>query len=724
MKKNLRDALPLGFKLWLKRMAVGTVRLPIRFAARSVTLARRVGLSATTHGLDIHQAWDLGAKPRTPYVQQYGATDFLFLMDAMTGRPDRVPAPDRPIRTSIILLCYNKIDLTFQCLRSLLREVDLSNTEIIVVNNASTDNTKEVLAYFDGYIRVLNNEENVGFVHGNNKGAQLARGRYLLFLNNDTVVLPGWLEHLVETADNDPQVGVVGPMFIYPDGRIQEAGGIVWNNGEAFHYGWGKSPDDRRFNFAREVDYITGASILIRKDLFDRLGGLDKLYAPIYYEDTDICFGVRSLGYKVVYQPMSRIVHFEGVTAGSDVTKGLKRFQIVNGEKFREKWRDVLEREHLPRDLRNLEDASNRKRGRVVVVFDERVPSPDRDAGSLRMFWILKTLSDSCHVIFVPFNRPQSVEYERALWQAGIETAYAVDYRRLLKNKNVKAAIVSRPSMGAFIRRIRRVNPNVRIIFDMVDTHFVRLRREYEIARTKSLPAEAERYRKLERKLAQSSDLVWCASVEDKQAMEHEAPESKIEVVPTIHELRDFEKSFDERHDLLFIGNLAHRPNEDAVLFFLREVYPLVRNSLANIGLDIIGDFGSDAIKAYDSENVRVRGYVPDVEPYLRNARVFVAPLRFGAGIKGKVGEAMAHGLPVVTTSIGAEGFGLTHGLDVMIGDDPASFAEAIQQLYSEKELWQRVADSSRLRIEKHFTPEVVAETINNSIKEVDRVAK
>jgi glycosyltransferase involved in cell wall biosynthesis len=201
--------------------------------------------------------------------------------------------------------------------------------------------------------------------------------------------------------------------------------------------------------------------------------------------------------------------------------------------------------------------------------------------------------------------------------------------------------------------------------------------------------------------------------------MQREVPDKRIEVVPTIHELQDYGKPFADRRDLLFIGNLAHRPNEDAVLFFMREVYPRLRERLPYVRLDIIGDNASAAIKAFSSEDVRILGYIPDVEPYLRDRRVFIAPLRFGAGIKGKVGEAMAHGIPVVTTSIGAEGFGLTHGLDVMIGDDPESFAAAVQQLYSQEELWQRVVENSRLRIEKDFTPEVVAQTINNSIKEM-----
>jgi GT2 family glycosyltransferase len=689
LKKILQDNLSLSSKLFL-RGVVRTV-VPRRFKARKSSL-------------------------KTPVLSE---TDF----DLAAMLAEKLPTiqSERSIQTSIIIPVFNKAEFTWQCLASLIRELDFSQVEIIVVDNASTDNTEEVLARFAEYVRVITNERNAGFVDASNQGAAAAKGNYLVFLNNDTTVLPGWLDHLIKTIEGDPVVGAVGSMFLYPDGSIQEAGGVVWQNGAADHYGWGASPDDRRFNFAREVDYCSAASLLIRTEIFNSLGGFDRLFAPAYYEDVDLCFGVRSLGSKVVYQPMSRLVHFEGATAGSDTTKGFKKYQITNRARFVEKWRAVLDREQLPQDLKQLAAASDRNRERPrVVVFDERVPSPDRDAGSLRMLLILKSLGKWCHVTFVPFNRPQGIDYERALWQAGIETADATDYRTLLKNKNTSAAIVSRPSMGStFIHRIRRVNPGVRVVFDMVDTHFLRFQREYEISGAAAALAEAKRYRKLERQLAQVSDVVWCASLEDKEVMAREAPQSKIEVVPTIHELRDPGKAFEDRRDLLFIGNLAHRPNEDAVLFFLREIYPLVRKSLPTVRLDIIGDFASAAIKACDSEQVRILGYLPDVEPYLRNARVFIAPLRFGAGIKGKVGEAMAHGLPVVTTSIGAEGFGLTHELDVMIGDDPTSFAEATQQLYLQKELWKRVADNSRRRIAQHFTPEVVAETINSSIKDL-----
>lgn len=356
----------------------------------------------------------------------------------------------------------------------------------------------------------------------------------------------------------------------------------------------------------------------------------------------------------------------------------------------------------------------------VVLVFDERIPTPDRDAGSLRMFIILKTLAAWCQVILVPFNRPPSSDYERALGREGIETVDVTDYRRLLKQTNVKAAIVSRPSMAeVFIPRIRRLNPNAGIIFDTVDIHFVRLQREYEVSNDAVVFAEARRYRELETRLAKASDIVWCASTVDKEVIELEAKSTEFVVVPTIHELRDRGKPFGERQDLLFVGNLAHRPNEDAVLFLIQSVYPLLKDLLPRVQLDIIGDNPSPAITAYNSPDIRIHGYIPDIEPYLQSRRVFVAPLRFGgAGTKGKVGEAMAHGIPVVTTAIGAEGFGLTHEFDVMIADDPESFAAAIQQLYSQKALWERVAQNSRMRIEKHFTPAVIAETINNSLRE------
>lgn len=623
------------------------------------------------------------------------------------------------VNSSIVIPVFNKAEFTRACLYALLREIDLAESEIIVVDNASTDDTAETLAQFGDLIQVIRNEENRGFVDACNQGAAAARGEFLIFLNNDTEVLSGWLSNLLATIESDASVGAVGSMFLYPDGTIQEAGSIVWRNGEAHHYGWSGDPNDRRFNFAREVDYCSAASLLIRKEIFDQLGGFDRRFAPAYYEDVDLCFGARSLGYKVMYQPASRLIHYEGATAGRDVKEGFKHFQITNREKFVAKWRAVLAREHLKKDLRQLTAAALRLAGNTTLVFDERVPSPDRDAGSARMFMILKALKQRGHVIFVPYNRPQASHYEEALWREGIETANAEDYRHLLKTRSVQAAIISRPAIAeAFIPRIRRANQAVTIVFDMVDAYFIRLGREAIVSGSPETAKAAQRYSRLEKRLARSSDLVWCNSSEDKQVMQTEVPGKRIEVIPTIHSLHERGKAFYDRHDLLFVGNLAHAPNADGVHFFMREIFPLLDASLPQVNIFLVGGNDSEEFKAYNSERVQLTGYLPDLEPLWRGCRVFIAPLRFGAGVKGKTGEAMSYGLPVVTTSVGAEGFGATNEVSALIADEPTGFAAAIVRLYSDQDLWERLAVNGQRLIAENFTPEIVAATINNSLQE------
>ena len=725
MKKWLEENLPLSLKLASKQLLVATVGALLRLAAHVFNFGQRILRLATKHGLDIHKTWNVTRepKPATPQLPAWSARDFLFLSDTLAAARPAPQASDRQRqpRTSIVIPVFNKVEFTFQALRSLLGEIDFEETEVIVVDNASTDETAKLLSHFGGLVTVINNEENRGFVDACNQGAEASRGRYLLFLNNDTVVLPGWLKHLLETVEGDATIGAVGSMLLYEDGRVQEAGAFVWQNGQAFHYGWGGSPDDRRYNFAREVDYCSGASLLVRRELFEQLGGFDSRYAPAYYEDVDLCFGVRSLGYKVVYQPMSRLIHHEGATAGRLTATGFKRYQVTNRAKFVEKWRATLESEHLPEDRLRAREASNRKRAPSIIVFDERIPTPDRDAGSARMMLILKSLARWSRPVFVPLNRTHGVEYEQLLWKEGIETAHLVEYPRLLRTRNFCAAILSRPLVAdSLIKRLRRrSHASLKIVFDMVDAHFVRLAREHELTRDARTAEEAARYREIELRLARTCDLVWSASSEDKKAVALHAPGVRVEVVPTIHPLHGRGKTFAERAHLLFLGNLSHRPNADAVHHLMRDIFPLVKKSLPGVKLYIVGDNATPEIAAYAAPDVEVLGYVPDVEPLFQSCRVMVVPLRYGAGIKGKLGESLSYGLPVVTTTIGAEGFGLTDGDEALIADDPQAFASAVVRAYEDRDLWQRLAEHGRRHIEKHYTPQVVAEIINSSICEL-----
>jgi GT2 family glycosyltransferase len=725
MKKWLQENLPLPAKLLFKQLLVTMVGACVKLVAFAYDSGARLLALAAKHGLDINKAWNITRRPQTPAASlqaaQFSARDFLFLTDALSGARARGDGSEqRQPRTSIIIPVFDKVESTFQCLRSLLREIDFDETEVIVVDNASTDETARLLAHFRGFVGVIHNEENRGFLDACNQGAASARGEHLVFLRNDAVVLPGWLSHLRETIEGNEAVGAVGSMLLYEDGRVHEAGAGVWRNGVASHYGGG-SPDDRRYNFAREVDYCSGASLLVRRELFEQLGGFDRRYAPTGYEDVDICFGVRSLGYRVVCQPMSRVVLQPDAMAERDAAAdNFKRYQAINRAKFVEKWREVLEREHLPEDHAGTVEASRRTHAPLVIVFDERVPTPDRDAGSARMMFILKSLARSCRPVFVPLNRPHGIEYERLLWKEGIETAHIVDYHRLMRERKFEAAVLSRPLVAdGLINSLRQINPSLKIVFDMVDAYFIRLEREHRVTRDERLAEEARRYREIELRLVRASNLVWCASSADKQAVAHEAPEVRIEIIPTTHPLHARRENFATRQHLLFLGNLAHRPNADAVHHFVRDIFPQVKAVLPGVKLYVVGDNVTPEVAACASGDVLVLGYVPDVEPLFRKCRLMVVPLRYGAGIKGKLGESLSYGLPVVTTSTGAEGFGITDGIEALIADEPQEFASAVVRAYLEEDLWRRLAEHGYRHVEKHFTPEVIAEVVNASVREL-----
>ncbi len=233
-----------------------------------------------------------------------------------TAVPITPPAPTKPIEfpvrdsvdVSVIIPVFNQLQFTQSSLASIQDNQADQSLEVIVVDDSSTDGTEETLPRIPGLV-YLRNEENVGFVASCNRGAAKARGNYLVFLNNDTVVTAGWLSALHETFQFEPHAGLVGSKLIYPDGRLQEAGGIIWRDGSGWNRGKFDDPEKPEYNFLREVDYCSAASLMIPRSLFHELGGFDPQYAPGYYEDTDIAFKVRSRGLKVLYQPLSQVIH-------------------------------------------------------------------------------------------------------------------------------------------------------------------------------------------------------------------------------------------------------------------------------------------------------------------------------------------------------------------------------------------------------------------------------
>ncbi len=260
-------------------------------------------------------------------------------------KPLFLPVVEKP-QVSIIIPVFNKVAYTYNCLLTVVAHDNEISKEVIIINNASNDETKYFLEQLKGCFRVVHNKNNKGFVGACQQGGALARGEFILLLNNDTQVRTGYLSKMLEIFDNDEKVALVGSKLIYPDGRLQEAGGIIFNDASGCNYGRLQDPSLPHFNQDREVDYCSGASLMIRTVLWRHWGGFDERYAPAYYEDTDLCFTARSKGYKVMYCHASQVIHHEGITSGTDVTQGFKAFQVINHHKFYQKWREVLTIQH------------------------------------------------------------------------------------------------------------------------------------------------------------------------------------------------------------------------------------------------------------------------------------------------------------------------------------------------------------------------------------------
>jgi len=738
-KRRLAESLSPQSKLLARQLFVRAVGACVRLAALGYRLGERVIGLAVAHGLDLRRAWDVAPAPRPFEPEPFGARDFLRLIEAAdAGR--RAPGPtaagdadagpgaaevatDREARASVVVHAPGRVELTFQCLRSLLAEADGAGVEVIVVDDGSRDETARLLAHFAGAARVVRNDVSQGFAAACNRGAAEARGRHLVFLCGDAVVRPGWLRHLVETAEAEEGVGAVGSLSLDAGGRILEAGAVVWRDGAPQPYGRGRSPEDRRYAFAREADYCSGASLLVRRDLFARLGGFDGGYSSERFRDADLCFGVRALGHKVVYQPASHLVRLEDPGAGGDAGEGggegENEGHAADRARFAEKWRDTLEREHAPRDPAAEERAADRRRGPSIFVFDDHVLTPDRDAGSARMLYILRALSRWSRPVFIYTSKQTPNHYEQMLWAAGVETAPVAEYSRLLKERRPAVAVLSRPHVAdLLLKSLRSTSTEMKIVFDMVDAHFIRLEREAAVTGDERAAREALAYREVEARVARQSDVIWCASTEDRAVMTREAPGTSVAVIPTIHAPRPDPAPFDARRGLLFVGNFRHRPNEDAAHHLVRDIFPRLASLLPEAELLLVGDNASPEIRAYASERVRVLGYVPDLETLLGGCRVMVAPLRFGAGIKGKIGEALAAGLPVVTTAVGAESMGIDDGEQALIADGPAEFAEAAARVYLDRALWEHLSRRGREHAAAHFSPEVVGRIINDSLRE------
>ena len=622
---------------------------------------------------------------------------------------------------SVIVPVHGKWPYTRACLASIEAHRPAVPFEVLVVDDASPDDTAELVTASLG-VRLARSERNVGFVGACNLGASQARGSYFLFLNNDTEVAPGALDALVGAADSDDKIGLVGAMLVYPDGKLQESGGIIWADGSGWNYGRDQDASSAIFHVRRDVDYCSGAAILVRREVFERVGGFDQRYAPAYYEDTDLAFAIRATGYRTIVEPRAVVMHHEGVSHGTDFTAGVKRYQEVNRAQFVDKWASTLA-DHLPAASElNVWLARQRgpagHRGGVVLVADHQVPTPDRDSGSLRMHRLLLMLVElGQRVVFFPGNGALLQPYSEDLQRHGITVipdAAGQDTFLREVGAALRLAVLSRPQVAwKFLEELRMHAPHCLICYDTVDLHFLRLQRQAELAASTgdgtagALTGKAAASRELELGLARAVDLTMVVSEHEERLLRSLVPEADVRLLSNVHQVASVVAGPQGRAGLLFVGSFDHLPNRDAAQWMAHEVLPLVHCRRPGTVLHVVGSNPSPDVRELASETVEVHGWVADLGPLHQRCRMSVAPLRFGAGVKGKVGESMAAGLPTVCTPMAVEGMELVHGQHVLVAGDATGFAEQVLALLDDDALWCALSEAGAGAITDRFGPDV-----------------
>lgn len=635
-----------------------------------------------------------------------------------SGEKLSFPATGDPV-LSVLLVFYNQAHLSLLCLRTLLDNADVP-FELIVVDNASGDRTGDLLERLEN-ARVIRNSENSGFVKAVNQGAELATGEFLLLLNNDAFIEPGALGAAVDVLREDASAGAVGGRIEALDGKLQEAGNIVWRDGSCAGYGRGENPEDAAFRFRRQVDYCSGAFLAFRTAQFRELGGFDEAFAPAYYEESDFCLRLRRQGLRTIYEPRIKVRHYEFASTGG--LQAAVALQEKNRALFREKHAEFLKGQADADPARTLHARTSNGHPNLLLI-DDAVPHASLGGGYPRCRHIVGLLSQMpLNVTFFPMHFPNDNwdEVYRTLPE-NVEVLLNRGRSGLAQLLAERAGfynyvMVSRPTNMAFFNQVLQSLPREARQFDIVyDAEAVFAGRELlwrELQGESVDEDEKKRVISTELELAAEASAVLTVSGAEADLF-RERGHDRVLVLGHGLEPAAEPAPFDARRGLLFVGALKdeHSPNVDSLLWFVCNVLPLIEREVPEIDLAVAGHTAAPSLVSIERPNIHMKGRLETLDGLYRDSRVFIAPTRFAAGIPHKVHEAAAHGIPAVVTPLLARQLGWRHEREVLVGENPESFAEQCLRLYRDAELWERISAAGREAVARDCSEERFRQTL------------
>ena len=385
----------------------------------------------------------------------------------------------------------------------------------------------------------------------------------------------------------------------------------------------------------------------------------------------------------------------------------------------------------LKKENKHLDVNDINTNNQVVLIVDNLIPELDKDSGSRRLFKLIQLmLKNNFSVVLMADLKEYKYQsdYIERFREKGVfvyepyinENGKFISKESFIKEIGDKIDFVwlHRPEIfHGYYNVIKNYCSHASVIFDMVDFHYLRLKREYDIDNNKDTLKAANEYLKIELDNCKNADKIVLISTGDEEALkEYNIDLTKAEILSNVHQHHTKNAefiSFNDRKDLLFIGGFKHAPNEDAVLYLYNEIMPKIWAEYPELIVNVIGSYATPAVLDLNSDLFKIHGFVEDVSEYFETAKAFVAPLRYGAGIKGKIGQSLEYSLPVITTDVGAEGFDFSPYRDIMIANDAETFANNVVKVISDKTVFENLSNHA----EHILAPFSIEQTEKNLLK-------